>query len=162
GIACYPLSLSLFRFTSREPTTEATSRGLVTRNTRRIRWLNAGRPWRSPLIWKDFYFSAGGIAAVLVRLALYVGLYFVSIALVTLMVGPVPGQTDKTRTGCFLFLSILVMSIDAGLLISRSLHEEIRGKTWTSLVLLPVSTVNLLTCKLMGCFLCWFPGPLCL
>lgn len=162
GIACYPLSWSLFRFTSREPTTEATSRGLVTRSTRRIRWLNAGRPWRSPLMWKDFYFSAGGIAAVFVRFAMYFALYFVSIAIIAIMVGPVPGQTEKTRTGSFLFLAVMVMSIDAGLLISRSLHEEIRGKTWTSLVLLPTSTFDILISKLIGCFLCWLPGPISL
>jgi len=57
-------------------TTEATSRGLVTRNARQFRWLNAGRPWGSPLMWKDFYFSAGGIAALFVRFAMYIALYF--------------------------------------------------------------------------------------
>jgi hypothetical protein len=162
GIACYPLSWSLFSFTSRDPTTEATSRGLVTKNARQIRWLNAGRPWASPLMWKDFYFSAGGIAAVVVRFAMYIALYFVSSAIITMMVGPIPVQMEKNRTGCFLFLAIMVMSIDAGLLISRSLHDEIRGKTWTSLVLLPASTGEILIAKLMGSFLCWLPGPVSL
>ena len=162
GIACYPLSWSLFSFTSREPTTEATSRGLVTKNARQIRWLNAGRPWRCPLLWKDFYFSAGGIAAVIVRFAMYIALYFVSIAIITMMIGPIPVQSDKFQTGSFLFLVIMVMSIDAGLLISRSLHEEIRGKTWTSLVLLPTSTIEILISKILGCFLCWLPGPISL
>jgi len=160
GIICYPLSWSLFGFTSREPTTEATSRGLVTRKSR-IFWLNPGRPWRSPLIWKDFHFHAGGIVAMFLRFAVYIGLYFVSVTIIGWMIGPIPGpQRDKTWTGCFLFLAIMVMSIDAGLLISRSLHEEIRGKTWTSLVLLPTSTFEILIFKLMGCFLCWLPGPI--
>ena len=162
GFACYSLSWSLFSFTSREPTTEAISRGLVTRNVRWFRWLNAGRPWGSPLMWKDFYFSAGGIAAVVIRIAMYVALYFVSAAIITTMIGPIPVKIEKTRTGCFLFLAILVMSIDAGLLISRSLHEEIRGKTWTSLVLLPTSTITILISKAIGCCLCWFPGPMSL
>ena len=162
GIVCYPLSWSLFSFTSREPTTEATSRGLVTRNVRRFRWLNAGRPWGSPVMWKDFYFSSGGVAAVFVRFAMYIALYFISVAIISMMIGPMPFQVERTRTGSFLFLAIMVMSVDAGLLISRSLNEEIRGKTWTSLVLLPTSTVKILISKGIGCCLCWLPGPISL
>ena len=162
GMLCYPLSWSLFSFTSREPTTEATSRGLVARNGHRFRWLNAGRPWGSPLMWKDFYFSAGGVVAVFIRFAMYIALYFISVAIITTMIGPIPFQMERTRTGCFLFLTIMVMSIDAGLVISRSLHEEIRGKTWTSLVLLPTSTITILFSKGIGCCLCWLPGPISL
>ncbi|MBM4076512.1 MAG: hypothetical protein FJ267_12845, partial [Planctomycetes bacterium] len=162
GIACYPLSWRLFSFASRVPSTEATSRGLVTKDARFFRWMNAGRPWRSPLVWKDFNFIAGGISAVIIRFAMYFTLYFASMAVISLMIGPIPGQLDKTQTGSFLFLTVLAMSIDAGLLISRSLHEEIRGKTWTSLVLLPTSTIKILISKLMACLLCWCPGPISL
>lgn len=162
GVACYCFSWSLFGFAAREPMTEATSRGLLTINARQIRWLNPGRPWSSPFMWKDFYFSGGGIASFLGRFVSYVALYFVSIQIISVVIGPIPGLTDQVRTGSFLFLTILVMSIDAGLLVSRSLHEEIRGKTWTSLVLLPATTIEILIWKLMGSLLCWSPGPICL
>ncbi|WP_373650865.1 ABC transporter permease [Schlesneria sp. DSM 10557] len=162
GLACYPLAWGLFGMTSRQPATEAISRGLVSANARRIRILNAGRVWSSPLVWKDFYFSGGGFAAIMIRFFIYVLLYLTSIEIITSLFGPMGGQGERVRTGSFLFMTCLMMSIDLGLLLSRSIQAEVRGKTWTSLVLVSNSVVTILLSKLMGIGLSWLPGPISL
>jgi len=54
------------------------------------------------------------------------------------------------------------MSIDAGLLISRSLHQEIAARHGPRSFLLPNSTVENLDLQGDGCVLCWLPGPISL
>ena len=49
--------------------------------------------------------------------------------------------------------------IDAGLLASRSVHDEIRGQTLSTLLMLPVSTGRILYGKITGSLLCWLIGP---
>ena len=70
GAVGFILAWSMFGLATRDPSSDVSSRGLVTRNMGRIRVFAPGRPRFNAFVWKDFHFSAGGIAGLLIRLAL--------------------------------------------------------------------------------------------
>jgi hypothetical protein len=55
------------------------------------------------------------------------------------------------------FLS-LAIAIDAGRVLAGSIHDEIRGQTLASLVMLPRSTVGVVYSKFAGAMLGWLPA----
>ena len=146
----------------REPSSEASSRGLVTRSRGLLRWFSPGRPWYRPMPWKDFYFVAGGIGGVFVRFGAYALLWYVAVAMTSGIFGTGFVNTAKQTNAIFLFLAMVAVTFDAGLVISRSLHEEVRSQTLATLMLLPVSSGRILYGKVLGSLLGWLPGPLCL
>lgn len=164
GAAGFVLSWAFFGVTNRETATEAASRGLVTRNRGFIRVFSPGRPRLDALVWKEFHFGAGGFAALLIRVALFVALYGLIIAVTQLgFMGLRWGPASwYGSTGTYLTVMMFVITFDAGLLFSRCLHEEIRGQTLSSLMMVPRPTGLILYPKMLGSFLGWLPGPLCL
>jgi len=62
----------------------------------------------------------------------------------------------------YLALMMFAIAIDAGLLVSRSLHEEVRGQTLATLLMLPTTTGKILYEKIFGSLLAWLPGVGCL
>ena len=159
----YVLSWALFGLAVRDPSVEASTRGMVARSRSSARLFSPGRPMFDPFVWKDFYFVAGGVAGTLIRISLYVSLYFVAVAMAGGLFGGGWGSnTAEGITGCYLALTMFAIAIDAGLLVSRSLHEEVRGQTLAALLMLPTSTGMILYGKIIGSLLSWLPGPACL
>ena len=162
GIA-FVLSWALFGFSVREPAADGSSRGLVSRARGRLAWFAAGRSWSEPLVWKDFHFVAGGPVGVLLRFAVYGALYFVAFGMAHGRIigvwGPTPAKATDTL---FLTLLMFAVAFDASLVVSWSLHEEVRSQTLAPLLLLPVSTGRILYGKIFGSLLGWLPGPACL
>lgn len=160
----FVLSWLLFGVASRVPSTEAVSRGLVMRPRGQLRVFSPGRPQVNPFVWKDFHFVAGGFAALLFRTVLFVMLYCVIVsALQVGIAGPRWGPASwNGATGTYLTLMMFIVSFDAGLLVSRSLHEEVRQSTLAALLMLPTSTGTILYSKMAGSLLGWIPGPACL
>lgn len=154
GMICAGLSWSLFGLATRSPSTEATSRGLVARRRDHFRF-NADRPRNNPFIWKDFHFVAGGIGWILVRTVLY-GTFALGIWLVDLS----DSQKYSGELDLALILFSLAICIDAGLLLSRSIHDEIRNQTLSTLMMLPRSSVAMMYAKFGGALLGWLPGPI--
>ena len=156
-------SWALFGLAMREPSTEANSRGLVTRSRGRLRWFAPGRPWNPPIAWKDFHFVSGGIPSVLIRCGLCVLLYFV-VFVCTGFFGGGMGMlnTVKQTDSMFLVLMMLAVTLDAGMVVSRSLGDEVRSQTLATLLLLPTSSGRILYGKILGSLLGWLPGPVCL
>ena len=144
GVAAFGLAWALFGITSQQPQGEAISRGLVGRT--RAHWFSAGRPWANPFAWKDFYFIAGGIPLMLVRLAFCAALYMLATLLLS----------HEMVTFYQVFLTLAVV-IDAGRVLSRSLHDEIRGQTLSALAMLPHSRVFVIYSKFAGALLGWLP-----
>jgi len=154
GVVCFGLSWVLFGVFSLRPATEVATRGLLTRShtsrSRGIRrWGAPGRAWSNPFLWKDFYFVSGGLQMIPIRL-LFCGVLFV---LSTMSAR----HFDVTTFQLFLSLAVV---IDAGRVMARSLHDEVRGQTLASLMMLPGSTASMVYFKLGGALMGWLPGLL--
>ena len=153
GIVCVALSWLFFGIATRSPSTEAGSRGLVTRN-RQVPLFSAGRTWINPFVWKDFHFVSGGGGMLLVRTAYYGGLSLLALT--------IENQDDPYAMswfGSILFLIWLSVTIDAARVLSRSMQDEVRGQTLASLMMLPRSANGIVYSKFAGAMLGWLPGP---
>lgn len=146
GLVSFATAWAVFGICSRQPSSEPITRGLVSRT--RGRWYSPGRPWGNPFIWKDFHFVSGGLGMIPVRLAFCAGLYYIA----TL-------QPRLPISFYQVFLS-LAIAIDAGRVMAGALHDEIRGQTLSSLIMLPQPTVFVVYSKFAGALLGWLPGPI--
>ena len=61
------LSWKVFDLFTRTQKTAAPSRGLALSRISRIRLFRVPRAWKYALIWKDFYFTAGGIGGMILK-----------------------------------------------------------------------------------------------
>lgn len=163
GLACFLIAWPLFSLVAKDPSPETSSRGMVARRTsRRLWWLSAGRAWSQSLIWKDFFFVAGGWAGLIVRSLLYFGLYLLCVAAnrpwrdsgITM-------RWEEVTYGFQVFAHPL-LAVDIALCMSRVFHDEIKGQTLPSLLMLPTSTPVLVYSKLAGCLLATLPGMVAL
>jgi ABC-type transport system involved in multi-copper enzyme maturation permease subunit len=164
GLICFLLALGLFGFVAKEPSTDTSSRGLVARRTNRhLRIFSAGRAWSLPLVWKDFFFTAGGWAGLIIRCLLYAGLYALCFAANRPWHANAgyPIRWEDVTHG-FQFFAHPLLAIDIALCASRVFHDEIRGQTLSSLLMLPESTLNLVYSKIFGCAIATLPGFLAL
>ncbi|MBS0204612.1 MAG: ABC transporter permease [Planctomycetes bacterium] len=159
GLACFLLAWCLFGIVAKDPAPESSSRGTVAQKNHRYLYVfSAGRTWGDPLIWKDFFFTAGGTAGLMIRGLLYGGMYLLCIAANR----PWNGAYDNIRwedvTWGFQFFCIPLLAVDVGLCASRVFQEEIRGQTLSSLMMLPKSTMTIVYSKVSGCGLATLPG----
>ncbi len=152
GIIFAGLSWLFFGVTARSPSTEVTSRGMVAERRAFFRF-PPGRPQIDPFIWKDFHFVSGGIGMILIRIAIYGGMSLIFYELAQRF-----PLNDEYVDSCLFWMSFLI-AIDAALVLSRSLHDEIRGQTLTSLIMLPHSSNTMVYYKFFGALLGWLPGP---
>ena len=160
GLICFLLSWCLFGFVAMEPSPETSSRGMVARTTTRgLRWLSAGRAWSLPLVWKDFFFIAGGWAGLMVRCGLYAGLFGLCYAS-NRSWQPNSGAPIhwENVTAAFQIFAHPLLAVDIALTVSRVFHTEIRGQTLSSLLMLPISIPGLVYSKIAGCGLAILPG----
>lgn len=155
GLLCFGLAWGLFGLCSRQPGTQSMTRGLIARTHGRFRWFSPGRPSANPFVWKDYYFVSGGLGMIPVRLAFCLALY-----------GVVLMQNEKSGSPGNLYINVdvyqaflsLAVSIDAARLLARSISDEIRGQTLSSLVMLPESPASLFYSKFTGALIGWLPG----
>lgn len=131
------------------------ARGLISQKSSRRRWMSAGRAWSNPLIWKDYYFLAGGLSRALLYVTACTLLWLV------LSAGSAVNSTWFSNSNEVLGMHLGIM---VGLLIlqtaryaSRLFHDEIRNQTLTSLIVLPRSLQNISYSKLGGCLLGLWP-----
>jgi hypothetical protein len=163
GAVSFITAWVLFGVCTRNPATEAASRGMLTRGRGMFRWFTPGRPWKNPFVWKDFHFVSGGVGLVLVRVALYGGLFLVSWLLTQMGWGGGGGSGQlfwRPVFGLYLMLMLFAVTLEAALVGSRVLHEEVRGQTLAALVMLPESVSFVIYSKFFGALLAAVPGPL--
>lgn len=158
GLLCFGLAWALFGLCSRQPGTESMTRGIIARTHGRFRWFSPGRPWANPFVWKDYFFVSGGLGMIPVRLAFCLGLYGIARSQFGARSGG-PRNLYMDVSFYQVFLSLAV-SIDAARLLARSVSDEIRGHTLSSLVMLPTSSASLLYSKFTGALIGWLPGVL--
>ena len=149
----------LFGVSTRNPATEAVSRGVLTRGRGPFRWFTPGRPWVNPFAWKDFHFVSGGVGLVVVRVLLYAGL-FVGVWLLSLLWWSNNGRFWQSLIGLYQILLLFVVTIEVALIASRVLHDEVRNQTLAALVMLPESVPFVVYSMFLGAFAAIVPGPL--
>ncbi len=160
GLVCFALSWGLFGYATREPATEAISRGMLARSRRGLaRSFAPGRAWNNSFAWKDFHFVAGGLSLRLLRIGFYVGMFFVSLGLALLWGRG--GFRWKELLGVYQFLLLVALSWETALLTARSVHDEVSGKTLASLVMLPRTVADVLYSKMFGTLIGAYPGFVC-
>ncbi len=149
---CFTLSWVLFdAFTANERAGDP-SRGLVFRRQGRMRLLSPGRVWNNPLLWREFYFGAGGWSMMAVLTVAY-GL--IGVAIAGFMFYESNGGLDPfalaEQTGVALFVAMLVASvIHMSALASRIFHDEWKWKTLDALLLLPKHVSQIALAKSLG------------
>lgn len=160
GGISFCLAWLLFGFVSKEPATDSSSRGMVAKSTSgRLRFFSAGRVWDLPLVWKDFFFIAGGWGGIIVRFGLYAGLFGLCFS-----ASRSDGSNMELKHVIYMFQMFAhpIMAIDIALTASFIFHEEIKGQTLSSLLMLPRSIPDLVYSKFLGCALALLPGILLL
>ena len=148
------LAWLLFGVTTRNLSSEASTRGLVARRPGLFR-ITAGRAWSNPFLWKDFYFVSGGVGMTVLRTT-----FFIFLGLIpwfgTVLIA---GSDDEDWLGMSISLIVFSASISAASVLARSMHDEIRGQTLATLMMLPRSSAGIVYSKYAGALLGWLPGP---
>lgn len=149
GVLAFLLAwLAFDRFTRQERDPVPAPRWLIGRPTRASR-IPADLTGTWALTWKDFIFISGGKFGLLARF----GVVALALALVNLLAlesGSRGVLTREFEGACLIWISILVtavcLAVDAG----RIFREEVRWKTLSALVLLPISIPQLAYRKVAG------------
>lgn len=151
GLLGFALAWTLFPFFATRVPTESTIGVWM----RRRRWFTAPRPWSNPFIWKDYYFSFGGVGGIVWRFGLFAGLFVLCAALTTLDRGRVDLEDAAEVATGFLCLGLV---IDAAYCVAHAIAGEVRGQTLSTLMMLPHSPARIIYSKLAGALLGWLPG----
>lgn len=139
GLLAFGIAWGTFAWATRQPDTDAVSRGWLSVRIGQQRWFTPGRTWEAAIAWKEFYFLVGGWPFLALKGAGYFAL-FVSVwcywhhwVQYTFSI-----NNDPAIEVSVIFLSFL-LALEAALLASRLFHDEIRGQTWAALASLPES-----------------------
>jgi hypothetical protein len=52
------------------------------------------------------------------------------------------------------------IAVEAGIILAGSMHDEVRGQTLASLMMIPRSSTGIIYSKFAGAMLGWLPGPI--
>lgn len=157
GGLCFALSWGVFSACTEFVTTERTSRGLLAQVKSPLRWFSPGRPFWNPFFWKDFFFAGGGYGMILTR-AIGYSLLIISIMIPDLVwYGFMAHAFHTSIQYCLVALLILVF-LEISILSARVIHDEVRGQTLVSLVMLPHRLWFIVYSKLAGALLSAWPG----
>jgi hypothetical protein len=147
GAACFGLAWLLFERCTREQKDAAPTRPLE-----KVLWARRGRvPAKVigalAITWKESSVLAVGFRAVALRTALFGLVYAAAIA------GPLLFHESITRDwvgGSLVIVSLLILALGLAVGAGRIFLEEVQWKTLASLVLLPISTGELVYRKVIG------------
>jgi len=115
-----------------------------------------GRPWRHPLVWKDFHYVVGGLRVVWIKFGVCVGIVGL------LAWGAI--ESGNVEISFFGYVIMFVMTVawtaDLAISASRIFRVEMRGQTLSSLAALPFSLGTIARQKALGCLLASWPAML--
>jgi hypothetical protein len=112
----------------------------------------APRVWSDALAWKDFYFFSGGSLLLGLRVLGYAGVWLMA---GTFLLPGASGSGDVWASSQFLRWVVLIETSFAA---SRIIREELRQRTWSTLILLPYSLSALLWGKARGALVALLPA----
>lgn len=125
---------------------EAGELNVFDRIRKRAATSNNRRVWQSAILWKDFHFVGGGFWFLGLKLFLYLAfmiIFAISISRRSADYFEILGLTLVWWSMFFIVLETAIMS-------ARLFRSELSQKTWSSLVLLPRSSTEIVYSKLLG------------
>lgn len=142
GIFLFLLAWLLFERCTREEKETAPARTIFSRRASRPSRIPAGLVGHRAVTWKDFTFIGGGKFGLLARfglLALLIGL----IHFIAMQSGARNLFTREFEGGVLIWTSLIMTAMSLAVDASRIFQEEVRWKTLSSLVTLPMSVQEL-------------------
>jgi ABC-type transport system involved in multi-copper enzyme maturation permease subunit len=117
------------------------------------------RAWRFPIVWKDFQYATGGVTAFAAKLLLYGPIAFLMLLAFN---DWYLHRVDSEEFGTLLMTVMLYLALplEGLLLAARIFRGELKEKTWTALVSLPLSLPEIAYPKVVGCLLGLGPAVL--
>jgi len=153
GLIGIGLAWALFPWFSSRSVPEGASRGLAAKGRGPLKLFAPGRVWANPFVWKDFFFVGGGWAGILCRVVFYPAMW-----LVLTWSAPVFGVTGtRDQVQIYFMLVMSLGTLDGALLIARVIRDEIRGRTVSTLVMLPGTVRKMIYSKIQGAALAVWP-----
>ena len=152
AVLAFVLSWLVFERFTRYSDGAVPSRGVLPKVN--SRWgLFVERPWRRPLIWKDYHFLTGGHTLALAKLIGY-PLLFAATYYWRDMLHQVTGLSFPQLSRQLMFVLI---GCGMCLYASRLFHEEMKWGTLPNLTMLPQSIASIAWEKVAGCLLGLLP-----
>jgi len=154
ALVFFVLAWLLFDVFNREERAAAAERPLFGRRVGKTRWIAGPRTWRNALLWKDFFYAAGGWQRMVVKIVLY-GAMIVAIAIFIEVTDPLPSifLSAQTVGNTAIWVSLVMLFAELCFYCSRIFRDEIRNRTLSSLVTLPISIPAIVYSKWAGCLL---------
>ena len=121
----------------------------------RPRWLAAGRTWRMAISWKEFHFTTGGVAWLLLKTVAYGAFLGIS---GWLLFDPVRGMPLKAWARMVLLGLLCFVGIEGGVYASRVFHDERKYRTLGVTLGFPIPAWRIVLEKLAGCSLGLLPA----
>lgn len=163
--ALFGLSWAVFERFNRGEASAGPERGFQFRRAGRLRRTGMMRAWGNPIVWKDFYFIAGGRNAVVAKLIVY-GLIITGLIVWIAWMDSAWGDPLRIEreqvAGVMLVAGMLLLAVELALLSARVFHEEVKWKTLSTLLMLPKSTSAIAWSKVAGCLIGLVPAATCL
>jgi hypothetical protein len=149
GLVFFGLAWLAFEPFSRNEKPASPPRGLLSMRIGGRGLLGAGRAWNSmALIWHAFNYSCGGKSLVIAKFIVYGAL--IGVVVWTAMLGP-RSQFRLAEIGAMVLSTMIVaLAIETVVHASRLLYTEIKWRTLSSLVILPVSAGRIVLSKVLA------------
>jgi ABC-type transport system involved in multi-copper enzyme maturation permease subunit len=154
GLVCFALAWLAFHHFADQPGETAPPRTMAAKRISPFAWLRARRPWRRALLWKDFYFIAGGKAFFAVRLS-------VCAVIAVLVFDPWATPEWSTIGYAFTVYFGFLLVLDLTFAASRIFRLERKAQTLSSLAILPMTMRRLVWQKIFAALLASLPLILC-
>lgn len=108
------------------------------------------RAWNSALLWKDYYYSAGGSRALALKLVIYAGSLAACNFFLFLAAGRTPsfGLLLRQFGEMTMSLMLVLFLLESAVIAARCFRIEIRQRTWETLCMLPHSVSDIAYRKL--------------
>ena len=156
----FGLSWALFERFNRSEAPSGPERGGLFGRRSRLRRLGTMRAWSNPLVWKDFYFISGGKGALIAKFIIY-GLLVAGVVWLMDLGGAFTGRPGEVREAIAvisMIMSMYLFGIELAVCAGRFLHEEVKWKTLSNLLMLPHSVPFLVYSKAAGCAITLAPA----
>ncbi|TWU14843.1 hypothetical protein CA54_37130 [Symmachiella macrocystis] len=159
ALVLFVLAWLLFDVFNREERAAAAERPLFGRRVGKTRWIAVPRTWRNALLWKDFFYAAGGWQRMAVKVVLY-GAMIASIAIFIEVTDTTPSifPSAEILGNTAIWVSLVMLFAELCFYCSRIFRDEIRNRTLSSLVMLPISIPEIVYSKWAGCLLATVPA----
>lgn len=157
GLAFFGLAWGTFERFTRDLVGAMPQRGLIFKRTSRFRLFGASPVWKNAFAWKDFYFITGGRTHIALK-AIFYPLLTVSMSCLILYF---EHQHYREVIGGVIFWTMLIaVLVEMVVASSRIFHDEIRWRTMSTLIMVPVSVARIGYSKLLGCLLSLLPAAI--